>query len=82
MRGGKLMRKNKQIRKLFKDAKRDKPYALYQVGLLYAEGKRCEQNLPLAAEYMRLAALYGYGPAYEWISDYLFDDDAGVQADS
>ena len=68
------MRKNKQIRKLFKDAKREKPYALYQVGLIYAEGKLCEQDMQLASQYIRLAAILGYKPAYEWISDYLCEE--------
>ena len=68
------MRKNKQIRKLFKDAKREKPYALYQVGLIYAEGKLCERDMQLASQYIRLAAILGYKPAYEWISDYLCEE--------
>ena len=76
------MRKNKKLRKIFKDAKREKPYALYQVGLIYAEGKLCQQDMQLAAEYIRLAAILGYRPAYEWIADYLLDDDSGAQADS
>lgn len=74
------MKKTKKMRKLLKAAKLGKTYAMYQIGLCYQLGKDCEMDLYQAAAWMRTAAENGYQPAIEWLYDYMFDEDAYVQA--
>ena len=75
------MKKSKSLRRLIKSAKMGKPYAKYQLGLIYDEGKQLAQNKELALYLIAEAAELGYLPAKEWIADYAFDDDAAVQAE-
>ncbi len=79
------MRKSRRTRKIQKAAKMGKPYALYELGIMYDEGRGVEQNVCLAAELIREAAERGCVRAQEWLSangfdDDGFDDDALVQA--
>ncbi len=76
------MKKNKKMRKLIKSAKMGKPYALYTLGICYETGRYVEGDMLMAKELISVSASMGYTPAVEWIRDYYFDDDAGVQAEA
>ncbi len=75
----KITKKFKQIKKA---AQMGKPHAMYQLGLHYETGKYVTQNQMTAAWWISMAAEEGYAPAKEWMQDYLFDDDANVQANA
>lgn len=76
------MGKSKKLRKLMKSAKCGNSWAMYQLGICYETGRMTEQDMTKAADWMRCAANGGCFQAVEWIKDYMFDDDAGVQAES
>ncbi len=76
------MKKSKKTRTLIKAAKMGKPYAKYQLGLLYFEGGELKQNKTLGLALIGEASELGYEAARAWIADYSFDDDAGVQAEA
>lgn len=75
------MAKSKRARAYRRNAEQWKPYALYQLGLCYFEGKEgLKKDEPRGAAYIRAAAMLGYRAAIEWIEDYLQDDNPMVQA--
>ena len=76
------MSKSKKLRRLIKSAKMGKPYAMYQLGICYQLGRERPQDMNEAAAWIASAADAGYAPAIEWIKDYIFDDNASVQAEA
>ncbi|MCR5349109.1 MAG: SEL1-like repeat protein [Bacilli bacterium] len=76
------MAKSKKARTLSKQAHRGIPEAQYALGLCYYEGKGVAKDERKGVEWIREAALQGYKPAKDWMEDYAFDDDPGVQAES
>ena len=75
------MRKNKKLRKLFKDAKRGHAPSCYKLGILYELGKITgNSDMEEAACWIADAADQVYELAVEWFEDYAFDDDPKVQA--
>ena len=71
------MRKNKRLRKLFKDAKRSHAPSMYSIGILYELGRLTgRSDMAAAAEWISDAADMGYEPAVEWMLDYRLPDDA------
>ncbi len=76
------MSKPKRIRRMIKSAKMGKPYAMYQLGLELHESKFLKEDTYAGVEWIRAAAELGYAPAVEWMEDYVFDDDARVQAEA
>ncbi len=75
-------KKGKAMRRLVKAANMGKPHALYRLGLLYEEGKKCPQDQDMAVLLILAAANLGYTPAQDWIEGYSFDDSAAVQAEA
>lgn len=76
------MAKTKRQRKLLKSANMGKPCAMYKLGICYELGRFVPQDMTKAAEWIKSAADENYLPAKEWIADYLYDDNAAVQAES
>lgn len=76
------MSKTKKLRRLVKQAKMGKPYAMYQLGICYQIGRYFSHDMNKASEWISAAAEQGIAPAVEWMQDYYFDDDASVQANS
>ena len=76
------MGKPKKIRRLMKAAKMGKPCAMYRLGIWYEVGNKTEPDMINAAFWINKAAEAGYVPAVEWMKDYSFDDNAGIQAHS
>ena len=60
----------------------EKAAELYRRGLALYEGDGVEQDEQEGAYLIYQAAELGNKEAKDWIDDYTFDDDAGVQADS
>ena len=75
------MSKSKKMRTLIKQAKRRDPQAMYRLGISYQLGQRLPFDMMKAAEWISGSAEYGYAPAIDWMRDYVFDDDACVQAE-
>ncbi len=74
------MRKPKKIRKLIKSAKMGNPCAMYRLGICYQLGKYVEQDMNIAAMWIEQSAIMGNKYAVDWIKDYSFDDNAGIQS--
>lgn len=74
------MGKSKKLRKLIKAAKMGKPYAQYQLGIVYQLGREVARDMTVVAMWMSRAEKNGYLPAKEWLADYSFDDDANIQS--
>ncbi len=76
------MKKSKNLRKLIKAAKMEKPHAQYKLGTILLDGGLFPEDRERALALIGAAADAGYAPAREWLEDYSFDDDANVQAHS
>ena len=76
------MKKSKKLRRLIKAAKSGKPYAMYRLGICFETGYMTDKNMSNAVKWISSAADAGYIPAKEWISDYVFDDNALMQSES
>lgn len=75
------MRKNKKLRKLFKDAKCGHAPSCYKLGILYELGKITgKSDMEEASCWIADAADQGYEIAVEWIKDYKYDYDPRTQA--
>ncbi len=74
------MRKNKKMRKLIKSAKMGNSCAMYHLGICYQLGRYVEQDMNIAAMWMEMSAISGNRNAEDWIKDYSFDDNAGIQS--
>ncbi|MBR2966881.1 MAG: sel1 repeat family protein [Clostridia bacterium] len=56
--------------------------AMYQVALCYEDGIVVEYNLDEAIAWMNSSADLGNLQAVDWLMEYYFDDDSGVQSQS
>lgn len=54
-------------------SKQQNALALYQIGLLYAEGRGVAKNIPMAENYFSQAAMLGYGPAICALGDISYE---------
>ena len=70
----------KEFGKLLKMAENGNAEAMYLVGLAYEAGDFVEADINEAVAWMKNAAELGNEEALDWLREYYFDDDAGVQA--
>ena len=75
-----MAKKSRRMRWLIKGAKMNDAKRMYLLGISIEGGIGFEPDITLAAYWISQAASCGYAPAIEWMNDYLFDDDADVQA--
>lgn len=67
---------------LLKKAQNGDANAMYQVALCYEDGIVVEHNLDEAIAWMNSSADLGNLQAVDWLMEYYFDDDSGVQSQS
>ncbi|MBQ2804370.1 MAG: sel1 repeat family protein [Clostridia bacterium] len=67
---------------LLRKAQNGDANAMYQVALCYEDGIVVEYNLDEAIAWMNSSADLGNLQAVDWLMEYYFDDDSGVQSQS
>ena len=68
------MKKSKKLRVLQKAAYMGKPWAMFQLGLAYMDGRGLPQDPIEAAVWIEWAAALEYAPAVEWVKNYDFTE--------
>lgn len=72
----------KNFETLLAEAEGGNAEAMYLVGLAYESGESVEADGKKAIAWMERAAELENEKAVQWLKEYYFDDDAGVQAHS
>ena len=70
----------KEFKNLLAKAEGGDAEAMYLVGLEYEAGEAVTSDGEKAIEWMNKAADLGHKEALDWLKQYYFDDDAGIQA--